>query len=185
MNVMYTEANQTGIDDTAINGGSIDRVKFCPDATIIKNSALGDELTIRECELLAAIMNVRHLAPGERLVNQGDRDTRLFLLAAGTLAVITGDVGQERHIYTMTRGECRGTRAFIDNTPRKASLQAIDAATVYTLKPESIEELVKTDADVAYKFMRALFRVTHANLMRVKQEREQLANYISHSGGRY
>jgi CRP/FNR family cyclic AMP-dependent transcriptional regulator len=33
--------------------------------------------------------------------------------------------------------------------------------------------------------MRALFRNTHANLMRMNQESEQLSNYIQKSQGRY
>ena len=38
---------------------------------------------------------------------------------------------------------------------------------------------------LAYKVMRALFRVTHTNLMRMNQESQQLANYIHKSQGRY
>jgi len=33
----------------------------------------------------------------------------------------------------MTAGECAGTRAFVDRSPRKATLRAIGDATVYML----------------------------------------------------
>ena len=38
---------------------------------------------------------------------------------------------------------------------------------------------------IVYKVMRALFRVTHTNLMRVNQESQELAKYITKTGGRY
>ncbi|MEO7623880.1 MAG: Crp/Fnr family transcriptional regulator, partial [Gallionella sp.] len=82
-------------------------------------------------------------------------------------------------------GECAGTRAFVDRTPRKATLRAIGKATVYTLTPDSFDSLVDANPRLVYKVMRALFRNTHANLMRMNQESEQLSNYIQKSQGRY
>ena len=93
--------------------------------------------------------------------------------------------GHETGVYTMTRGECAGTRAFVDGTPRKATLVAVDAATVYTLKPEALEAIIELEPKMAYKVMRGLFRATHNNLMRVSQERQQLTNYITKTHGRY
>ena len=109
-----------------------------PDGTVVKASVLGEELDAGECELLAAMMEVRHLSPGERLVTEGDVDNRLVLVAAGKVAVLSNIDGREIGVYTMTRGECAGTRAFVDGTPRKATLEAVHGATVYTLKPEII-----------------------------------------------
>jgi CRP-like cAMP-binding protein len=85
----------------------------------------------------------------------------------------------------MKKGECAGTRSFIDATKRKATLRAIDDCTVYTLDPKFFETLLKTQPRVVYKVMRALFRVTHSNLIRMNQESEEMSNYISKSGGRY
>jgi CRP-like cAMP-binding protein len=182
---MYTEENQTATGKIAAGERVVDRAQFRADPSVIKASVLGKDLTVSECTLLANIMSVRSLSAGDRLVNEGDSDTRLFLLAAGSLAVIKGSAVEESQVSTMTQGECAGTRAFVDRTPRKASLQAIGRAIVYALKPEAIESLAETDPKVAYKFMRALFSVTHSNLLRVKHEREQLTNYISRSSGRY
>jgi CRP-like cAMP-binding protein len=155
------------------------------DEAVIRASVLGEELDAGECELLASIMEVRHLSPGERLVSEGDVDNRLVLVAAGKVAVLSSVDGHEASVYTMTRGECAGTRAFVDGTPRKATLQAIDGATVYTLHPEALESLVGQDPRIAYRVMRGLFRATHTNLMRVNQEWQQLTNYITKTGGRY
>ena len=85
----------------------------------------------------------------------------------------------------MKEGECAGTRAFVDRVPRKATLRALDNATVYTLTPDAFESLLDLHPRLVYKVMRALFRVTHANLSRMNQESQELNNYIHKTQGRY
>ena len=155
------------------------------DGAVVSASVLGEELDAGECELLAAIMDVRHLRPGERLVTEGDVDNRLVLVASGKVAVLSTVDGHETGVYTMSRGECAGTRAFVDGTPRKATLEAVDGATVYTLQPEALEAIIELEPKMAFKVMRGLFKATHNNLMRVSQERQQLTNYITKTHGRY
>lgn len=152
----------------------------------VRNSTVGTELTEDEARLLAAKMGVRHLKDGEFLVKEGEADQTLFVLATGKLSVISRNTeGEEHLVYTMKEGECAGTRAFVEQSPRKATLRAVGEATVYTLTPEDFESLLVTHPRAAFKVMRALFRVTHANLSRMNQESEQLSNYITKSHGRY
>ena len=151
----------------------------------VRNSSVGAELHENEAKTLAAILGVRQLKDGELLVSEGAADQTLFILIAGKLAVINSTGGKENQVYTMKEGECAGTRAFVDRAPRRATLRALGTATVYTLTPESFESLVDDHPRLAYKVMRALFRVTHTNLMRMNQESQQLANYITKAQGRY
>ena len=155
------------------------------DYQLVRNSSVGAELHEDEAKTLAAILGVRHLKDGELLVSEGGAEQTLFILASGRLAVISSTEGKENLVYTMKEGECAGTRAFVDRAPRKATLRAIGNATVYTLTPDAFESLLDANPRLAYKVMRALFRVTHTNLMRMNQESEQLANYIHKSHGRY
>lgn len=156
------------------------------DYKLVRNSSVGSELTEEKARLLAAKMGVRHLKEGEFLVKEGEADQTLFVLAAGQLAVTSKDAeGVEQTVYTMKEGECAGTRAFVEQSPRKATLRAVGASTVYTLTPEDFESLLDDHPRLAYKVMRALFRVTHANLSRMNQESRELANYISKTQGRY
>ena len=155
------------------------------DYKLVRNSTVGAELHEDEAKSLAAILGVRQLKDGELLVSEGAADQTLFVLATGKVAVISSAEGKESQIYTMKAGECAGTRAFVDRAPRRATLRAIGNATVYTLTPDSFETLVDAHPRLAYKVMRALFRVTHTNLMRMNQESQELSNYIHKSRGRY
>lgn len=187
MNAQYVDAIDdilaTAASPLACNDGAFSSDRL--DCSVVKASVPGEELDAGECELLAAIMDVRDLSPGERLVTEGDVDNRLVLVATGKVAVLSNADGRAVNVHTMTRGECAGTRAFVDGTPRKATLEAVNSATVYTLTPEALESVIDRNPTMAYKVMRGLFKATHSNLMRASQERQELTNYITKTGGRY
>nr|VFK53833.1 MAG: Cyclic nucleotide-binding domain-containing protein [Candidatus Kentron sp. TUN]VFK55356.1 MAG: Cyclic nucleotide-binding domain-containing protein [Candidatus Kentron sp. TUN]VFK57099.1 MAG: Cyclic nucleotide-binding domain-containing protein [Candidatus Kentron sp. TUN] len=155
------------------------------DSKQLHASVLGDELDIEECRTLITKMGIQRLTDGEFLVTVDNSDHTLFILMEGRIAVIN-DKGKDQNImYTMKKGECAGTRAFVDRTPRKATLRSIGDTTVYTLEPNALESLLDTHPRIVYKVMRALFRITHTNLMRMNLESQQLVNYISRTKGRY
>jgi CRP/FNR family cyclic AMP-dependent transcriptional regulator len=156
------------------------------DHKLVRNSTVGTDLTEEKAKALAERMGVRRLKDGEFLVKEGETDQTLFVLVSGKITVTSkNSQGVSQTVYTMKEGECAGTRAFIEKTPRRATLRAVGAATVYTLTPEDFEALLDTHPRVAFRVMRALFRVTHANLSRMNQESKQLANYINKTQGRY
>ncbi|MCC6208361.1 MAG: Crp/Fnr family transcriptional regulator [Gammaproteobacteria bacterium] len=155
------------------------------DTGLLASSTIAEELTAQECQVLAGIMGVRSLNDGELLVSEGQKENTLFVLMEGKLAVIGSVLGQELVVYTMHKGECAGTRAFVDRTPRKATLRAIGDATVYTMTPAAFESLLDSNPHIVYKVMRALFRITHSNLLRMRDESQELVNYVSKIHGRY
>jgi CRP-like cAMP-binding protein len=148
-------------------------------------SAIGNELSKDECNILSSVMGIKKLKDKEVLSKEGDPACTLYILIDGKLDLYNDKEGKSNVIYTLKKGECAGTRAFIDRTPRKASLVANGDTTVYTLEPESFETLIDANPHIIYKVMRALFRSTHANLIRMNQEARQLSNYISKTQGRY
>lgn len=148
-------------------------------------STLGNELTLTECSVLASVMHCKHFQDGEMLVPESDAASTLYLLVDGQIEVIGQNEGQAETLYTMTPGEVAGTRAFVDRSPRKASLRAKGSVTAYTMEPDDFESLLDEHPRIVYKVMRGLFRITHANLLRMNQETAQLSNYINKSGGRY
>ncbi|MGK7294363.1 MAG: Crp/Fnr family transcriptional regulator [Candidatus Wenzhouxiangella sp. M2_3B_020] len=151
----------------------------------LKDSYLGQELDAGEIEDLQSILGVHSLSDGDVLVEEGDEDRRLFLLADGRLEVLSRQHGELEHVYLMSPGEFAGTRAFVDAVPRQATLKARGDATLYALEPAELESRIEKTPHLVYKVMRALFRITHVNLMRMNKEAQELANYVYKRGGRY
>ncbi len=154
-----------------------------PDA--LRRSVLGTELYEAEAQVLAERMGMMTLHDGETLVSEGESRRTLLLLAQGCIAVgkIVGP--SEQTVYQMRPGECAGTRAFVDGSQRKAALRSIGDSTVLTLEPEAFETLLDTHPRIVYKVMRAIFRITHTNLMHANLEGTELRNYLTRSRGRY
>jgi signal-transduction protein with cAMP-binding, CBS, and nucleotidyltransferase domain len=148
-------------------------------------SSIGKELTVAECRILGGVMGIKHLKDGELLSKEGDAVNTLFILIEGKLDLFNDKEGKGPVLYTMHKGECAGTRAFIDRTTRKATLVAKGDTTVYTLEPEAFETLIDDNPRIIYKVMSALFRNTHTNLIRMNKEAEQLSNYINKTQGKY
>ncbi|EGV31150.1 putative transcriptional regulator, Crp/Fnr family [Thiorhodococcus drewsii AZ1] len=151
----------------------------------IKNSALGAELDPDECQVLADRMGTLSLAADETLVEEGDERHTLFLLAAGRLCVCRRVGTSEEIVHHMRPGECAGTRAFVDRSVRKAGLRAEIDSQVMTLEPVDFEALIDSHPRLVFKMMRAIFRITHSNLMRMNRESAEMRNYLLKTGGRY
>jgi CRP/FNR family transcriptional regulator, cyclic AMP receptor protein len=154
-------------------------------AAAVARSILGTELDAGECAALAGKMGVQAMKEGEVVVREGESRRTLFILADGKLSVCTGEDDKETHLYQLRIGECAGTRAFIDSSERKGRLHADTDGAILTLEPEAFESLIETHPWLVYKVMRALFRVTHTNLMRMNLESTELRNYMMKTGGRY
>lgn len=154
------------------------------DYKIVRNSTVGTELTEDKAKLLAERMGVRRLGDGEVLVQAGASDRTLFILASGKLNFYNSEDTASAD-YSMKEGECAGTRAFVEGKPRRGTLRSVGNTTVYTLTPEDFELLLDEHPRVAFRVMKALFRVTHENLSRTNREREELSNYIHKTKGRY
>ena len=101
-----------------------------PNIEKIGTSTLGNELSLKECEVISKIMEVRELHDEEYLINERGHEHTLFLLADGKLNVISSNPSSDNTIYAMSPGEVAGTRAFVDRTPRRASLRAVGDATI-------------------------------------------------------
>lgn len=151
----------------------------------LARSALGAELETDECRTLAERMGLHALKRGEVLVHEGEQRRTLFVLVEGKLNVCKLVGEQEETVYQMRIGECAGTRAFVDDSVRKAALRADSDCAVLSLEPEDFEALVDTHPRLVYKVMRAIFRITHTNLMRVNLESAEMRNYLMKTGGRY
>lgn len=146
---------------------------------------LGAELDAGECEALAAKMGVQTLGQGEILAREGEHRRTLFLLADGRVSVCRSSGDRLEALYQMRVGECAGTRQFIDDSRRGTTLRADGDSTVLTLEPDYFERLIDSHPWLVYKVMRAIFRVTHTNLMRMNLESSEMRNYMLKTGGRY
>jgi CRP-like cAMP-binding protein len=100
----------------------------------------------REC--LAALLEPRRLAQGERLFRQGDPGDRLYVLTEGSISVVSADAtaGAVRQRYvTFSPGMMFGETAMVDSGGRTADAVADSPAEVYALTSAALEALRTND----------------------------------------
>lgn len=152
----------------------------------LRASKLGAELTPDQCRVLANLIVFRDLADGEVLVAEGTRDNHLYVIVGGNLRVVRNAGGPEEvTLFVLTAGDLVGELSFIDGTEHYAALVSRGATHVFGLEREQLESLLKSDADVVYRVMRAILRTVHAIQRRLSMQQVELTNYIYKQHGKY
>ena len=112
--------------------------------------SIGHGLTDAQIDKLAAVCRLKKCAVNEDIILQQSTDCDPFIVLLGNVRV--SYYGKE--IRKGKEGSLFGEIALIDNFPRSANVQAVDACEVAFLPQAALEELFKVDpsiAAVAYK----------------------------------
>jgi CRP-like cAMP-binding protein len=98
--------------------------------------------------LLGATRRVT-VAPGDRLLEEGEAAASLFVVLEGELEICKrGRNGAEFCLAVLRAGDCVGEMSLIDIQPRSATVRAVSAATLLTLDNAAIARLYGTDLEV-------------------------------------
>ena len=156
------------------------------EAKLDADSSLGTELTDEEAGTLASLMEMRRLADGDYLTEEGVTDDSLHVLLSGKLEVVKlAGAGETAMLGILRDGQLAGELSFIDGAPPTVGLRALCDSQVFSLKREAFEGLVAEHPTIVYKVMRAIVRSAHKTLSRMNYEFIELSNYIFKQHGRY
>jgi len=151
----------------------------------LRKTLLGAELTELECNTLAQVCTVRHIASGEVLFREGESHHELYVILDGRLAV-NKDSGRgfADTLHILSAGDLAGESGFLDGKPHSATLRAVGDATVLALHRENLERLVKDHPFMVYHVMRAIIRSIRGIMIRMNNQCTQMNQYIQ-SGSRF
>ena len=153
---------------------------------VIKASPLGTELSDEQCGKLAEIVSECCLKQGEFLFEEGHKDDSLHVITKGTLDVVRSTGGNDLvSLHVLHEGDMVGALGFIDGIEHSASVRALNNCEVFTLHRDDLETLLRQDAGLVYKVMRAITRTVHAILLRMNIQYVEMNNYIMRQHGRY
>jgi CRP-like cAMP-binding protein len=104
-------------------------------------------------EGISSMENIIDVNPGQTIIEQGDEGSGFFILKSGTLEVFKDDVLLAVIMYP---GTVFGEMGDILGRPRTCTIRAKNAAKIAYYEVESLDELVRTQPDVAVKLIRTL-----------------------------
>jgi cAMP-dependent protein kinase regulator len=107
----------------------------------LATSPLLAELDADELRALLHETQIRHLAPGEVLVEEGQPGTSVYAIAYGAVDVFR-TLGGTRHVLaTLGPGDFLGELALVAGVPRLATVQAVEACGVVELTRDRLHDL--------------------------------------------
>jgi CRP-like cAMP-binding protein len=152
----------------------------------LRASPLAAELDDAQCRTLSALMSLRTLADGDVLVREGNADSHLYLLVAGSAAVTRGAGTPEAlTLFALRPGDAIGEMSFLDGNVHYASVVAQGAGRALVLDRAQLESLLDSQPHIVYRIMRAIVRRVHQAQHRLSAQAVELQNYIYKQHGRY
>ncbi|MGJ7545140.1 Crp/Fnr family transcriptional regulator [Variovorax sp. LT1R16] len=113
-------------------------------------------LSSPQWELLAGYMQRFELTAGQTLIDQGAKDSTVFLIESGVLSVhLAGSKGQMQ-LAILSPGSVVGEGAFFSRLPRSAHVVAIADSWVWRLTPGRFTELANRQPTLALAVVQAL-----------------------------
>lgn len=99
---------------------------------------------------------VKHYAPGQRLLNQGETAAKVMLISEGiTKCFLTENNDKEFILEFLGAGEIIGDIELIRNIPCLCNIEAMTDVTVYAFSLPYFEDLLKKDTEVTRLLLNA------------------------------
>lgn len=152
----------------------------------LRASRLAEQLSAEQTAVLAGLVTLEDFAPQTLLAPEGQPDSRLYVVVAGTLAVVKHrGTPDETLLATLAAGDFAHELGFLDGADRYASLVAGTAAQVLVLERQKLESLIDTHPMILYRVMCAIVRTVHRVQTRLSIQAAELMNYVFKQHGRY
>jgi CRP/FNR family transcriptional regulator, cyclic AMP receptor protein len=114
-------------------------------------------LGVAQWQVLAGYLQTFTMEIGQALIEQGSKDTTVYVIEAGTLNVYQQtETGQNNHVAIVGAGSCVGEGAFFSRMPRNATVQAASRCKMWSITPMRFTELSNRHPPIALAFVMAL-----------------------------
>ncbi|RJQ44427.1 MAG: hypothetical protein C4538_10430 [Nitrospiraceae bacterium] len=101
-----------------------------------------------EAEKMAVILEKlreQKFAKGENIINQGDKGDIYYIIKSGSVSVLKKNIDdQTGNIAILNEGQGFGEEALLTESPRSATVQALEDTVVWTLSQDDFAKTLKT-----------------------------------------
>ena len=124
---------------------------------LLKSSNLFQGLDESELDAMAALVRLVSVNGRQELFHRGDSASQLYVIVRGRLkALVTSPEGNEIVFNILGPGEVLGELAVLNDTPRTATVQAIDVCELLSLRRADLFEFLRAHPEAAIKLCRVL-----------------------------
>jgi len=127
--------------------------------TILRTVPLFAGFSDVQLTMLTQVVTRRSVPRGSMLMAEGDATDSLYMIISGRLKVMMGDAdGKEVILALLGPGEIVGEMGLIDDSPRSATVIAIEPSELLTISKREFRKCLAENFDMAMGVMRGLVR---------------------------
>ena len=127
--------------------------------TVLRTVPLFAGFTEDQLRLLATAVNRRNVPRGTIVIVEGDPTDSLYIIISGRLKVMMSDTeGKEVILAMLGPGEFFGEMGLIDDSPRSATVMAVEPCELITLAKKDFKKFLAEHFEMAMTVMRGLVR---------------------------
>lgn len=164
------------------NLGPVEHLSHWP--RLMQESALMQDFTPAEADILGSVMLRVHAQPGQMLIGEDDASDWMMLLLSGTVEVVKRKVGAEldstepgatTRLAVVRDGASLGEMSMLDGEPRYASCIALSEVDVAILDRSGVARLITSQPTVGAKL---LVKITQLLAQRLRNTSNQVIRLL-------
>ena len=93
---------------------------------------------------------------GTVLFREGDRGEEMYILQSGKVKISKKIRGVEKTLATLVKGEFFGEMAILNDKPRSASAETLEASDMLVIDRKTFETLLRSNVEIAIRFIKRL-----------------------------
>lgn len=137
-----------------------------PENTALPGLPLFGALGARELLQLLTAARVEEVSQGHEIVRQGDPGNEAFVVARGLLKVVRHEGADETVLAQLGPGSVFGEMALLSESPRSASVVALEPAQLLLLARDELERAAEEAPELSAQLAAFCHARMHANLVR-------------------
>jgi len=107
---------------------------------------------------------VKKIPANTVLFQEGDAGENMYIIQSGRVKISKRIRGVEETLATLEKGEFLGEMAILNDKPRSATAETLDACDMLVIDRTTFDTLIRGDAEIAVRFIRRLAdRLREAN----------------------
>ena len=118
---------------------------------------LFSDFTDAELDMIRMVAEVERYPKEYRVLAEGERGEKLYLIGHGRCSVITAIEGAgEEEIKLLEKGDYFGEMSLIDNSPISASVYTRDDVILFTIDRTAFGKIIDDEMPIANKILKSL-----------------------------
>jgi len=144
---------------------------------MLERAEMFRDMSRTEIDVVAGYMQAYKAPVGVEVLQEGQRETYMFVLAEGRLDILknTGEYGESKKIATVRAGKTIGEMSLLDGLSHSATAKVVEPSVLLLLTKGHFEQMIKEQPEVALSLIR---KVATLMSLRLRQTSGVLIDYL-------